>query len=851
MKRFSITLEDGTILDGTQEGEDPVMPTTAQLAVRGLRERMSSAGRALGQMRMLAKGRDAKAERWVTVGEGDTAKHIPIIEGKLGGGKAPPPEIAAKISETAPRDRILGLLKKAGKDEKFVEAYMDAHEDTDPETWQGYMEKMGATKEEARKLHADVEKTRKVEKQQNAAKNWKDEERRGFRSKPTAEFNHEVRERDELGIVPHIDNHAKAQKAARILAGLASKFPEVKAILDAGFVKGIHVRTKKDRGEADYNPYHKTINVDPDGEVYPNVIVHELGHAAEHFQNPYEQGDTWDNWKVGGTGNGPSMYGLHSPSEAFAEAFVVHLNNEHMDEWRKHSPKQASAMDGVMRGLRERSRALEKGFDSSEPRDSDGRWVASQIQAWVKDSGAEASSLLKPIYREKVSAGAHPITGHCYAASEAVFHATGGQERSPWRPHVIRHEEGTHWFLKHRDTGEVLDPTSEQFETPVPYTSGRATGFLTRIPSKHAQAILRGIGRGDAIEGAREYAVKVPSAWLTRRSAEKGFDSSEPRDSDGRWTVGTLFSIPSPRDHSPVPMRVTEVTPDRIRVNYADRAEGGVSMPRESMRHFVDDLSGRVMGTPNSADPRVNAVLRGEGEYLGKGDDGLAFRVGDRVVKVSTTVPYQPMNNYHRSPGDAQQRMLEQSRVHNEMHRLGIPGVLPVETVVHGDKAFQIQPHLDTKTKLSVEQLQAVRDSVEAMHAAGYAVNDQIQVGLKDGIPHQYDLGKVGPLKDGRAGKWQVEDDISHLRMLAADNGRDPNEVLSKWAGTTQDQVDAQWWLLEEASDASLQDLEMRDTLMQEAGDARDANLYLVKRNGGNMLAVFKRYHALVKRIAG
>ena len=195
--------------------------------------------------------------------------------------------------------------------------------------------------------------------------------------------------------------------------------------------------------------------------------------------------------------------------------------------------------------------------------------------------------------------------------------------------------------------------------------------------------------------------------------------------------------------------------------------------------------------------------------------------------------------------------MLEQSRVHNEMHRLGIPGVLPVETVVHGDKAFQIQPHLDTKTKLSVEQLQAVRDSVEAMHAAGYAVNDQIQVGLKDGIPHQYDLGKVGPLKDGRAGKWQVEDDISHLRMLAADNGRDPNEVLSKWAGTTQDQVDAQWWLLEEASDASLQDLEMRDTLMQEAGDARDANLYLVKRNGGNMLAVFKRYHALVKRIAG
>jgi len=332
---------------------------------------------------------------------------------------------------------------------------------------------------------------------------------------------------------------------------------------------------------------------------------------------------------------------------------------------------------------------------------------------------------------------------------------------------------------------------------------------------------------------------------------EKGFDSSEPRDSDGRWTVDTVFSIPSPRDHSPVPMRVTEVTPDRIRVNYADRAEGGVSMPRESMRHFVDDLSGRVTGTPNSADPRVNAVLRGEGEYLGRGDDGLAFRVGDHVVKVSTTVPYQPMNDYHRSPGDAQQRMLEQSRVHNEMHRIGIPGVLPIETRVHGDKAFQIQPHLDTKTKLSADQLHAVLAGVEAMHAAGYAVNDQIQVGLKDGVPHQYDLGKVGKLKEGLAGKWQVEDDISHVRMLVKDNGHNPDDVLSPWVGTTQDQVDAQWELLEDASDGILQDLEMRDVLMKEAADARDANLYLVKRNGGSMLDVFKRYHAIVKRIAG
>lgn len=35
--------------------------------------------------------------------------------------------------------------------------------------------------------------------------------------------------------------------------------------------------------------------------------------------------------------------------------------------------------------------------------------------------------LLRPKHREKVKAGAHPHTGHCYSASEACFHSHGGK----------------------------------------------------------------------------------------------------------------------------------------------------------------------------------------------------------------------------------------------------------------------------------------------------------------------------------------------------------------------------------------------------------------------------------------
>jgi hypothetical protein len=96
-----------------------------------------------------------------------------------------------------------------------------------------------------------------------------------------------------------------------------------------------------------------------------------------------------------------------------------------------------------------------------------------------------SDDLLKPEYRRLTNR--KPTTGHCYAASEALYHLLGP---AGFTPQNIRHEGASHWYLK-ADDGAILDPTADQFDTPVPYEAGRGKGFLTKQPSKRALEIIR------------------------------------------------------------------------------------------------------------------------------------------------------------------------------------------------------------------------------------------------------------------------------------------------------------------------------------------------------------------------
>ena len=83
--------------------------------------------------------------------------------------------------------------------------------------------------------------------------------------------------------------------------------------------------------------------------------------------------------------------------------------------------------------------------------------------------------------------------GNCYVASEALYHLLGGKSAG-WLPCVMQFGSDTHWFLRHKPTGLVLDPTVAQFGGRTPdYTKGRGTGFLTREPSKRAGELMNNI----------------------------------------------------------------------------------------------------------------------------------------------------------------------------------------------------------------------------------------------------------------------------------------------------------------------------------------------------------------------
>lgn len=112
--------------------------------------------------------------------------------------------------------------------------------------------------------------------------------------------------------------------------------------------------------------------------------------------------------------------------------------------------------------------------------------------------GALTDDLRKPQYRGRENC----LAGHCYVASEALYHLLGGK-KSGWKPMHVNHEGGPHWYLQHSLSGTIIDPTASQFTTPIPYENGRGKGFLTGDqPSKRTQVVLERVAKGPHIAKA-------------------------------------------------------------------------------------------------------------------------------------------------------------------------------------------------------------------------------------------------------------------------------------------------------------------------------------------------------------
>jgi hypothetical protein len=203
--------------------------------------------------------------------------------------------------------------------------------------------------------------------------------------------------------------------------------------------------------------------------------------------------------------------------------------------------------------------------------------------------------------------------------------------------------------------------------------------------------------------------------------------------------------------------------------------QGTATVPQESMQHFYSDMTGDVSYLKqhgSSGHAAVDNVIHGGGEFIGRGDDSVVWKSGDKVVKSGTTMPYHPMSGQwaHGLPHKAVERAQQQNDMSEEMRAAGVKGIPKQETVRHGDRMFTVREHLDIPDKLTEKQLLQARNHLKTMHDAGYAVNDQMQFGVgADGDVYHFDLGKADKTtkKNYHSGETDdASDDRKRMRDL-------------------------------------------------------------------------------------
>lgn len=259
------------------------------------------------------------------------------------------------------------------------------------------------------------------------------------------------------------------------------------------------------------------------------------------------------------------------------------------------------------------------------------------------------------------------------------------------------------------------------------------------------------------------YQEEMPGSHAKSAEAKSATTSAPP-------AVGDVMQFPAtPNGRRAFSLKVKSVDDNHAVLGFANNEGGDFKIPAESLKQYRDDMMGIVDVPAGSDIPEINAVAQGKAKLLGHGDDGMAFDAGDKIVKVSSVVPFHPINHVgQRTPEEAIEQARQQFQTAKEMYQAGIPGIPKQSVRQVGDKVFTVREKLDIPKKFTPEQVKQVRQSLDAMHRAGYTLNDDIQVGIgKDGKVYHFDTGKAA-----KAGHPDDYDDDSHkFERFAEANG--------------------------------------------------------------------------------
>ena len=104
-------------------------------------------------------------------------------------------------------------------------------------------------------------------------------------------------------------------------------------------------------------------------------------------------------------------------------------------------------------------------------------------------------NLLKSEYREQNKS--NPMYGHCYVATEALYHLLGEYRlNETFKPFQAKDENNiSHWWLQN-DVNEIIDITSDQYTSVgrlPPYINGRPRQFMFPSPSKRSRNVIESV----------------------------------------------------------------------------------------------------------------------------------------------------------------------------------------------------------------------------------------------------------------------------------------------------------------------------------------------------------------------
>lgn len=240
---------------------------------------------------------------------------------------------------------------------------------------------------------------------------------------------------------------------------------------------------------------------------------------------------------------------------------------------------------------------------------------------------------------------------------------------------------------------------------------------------------------------------------------------------------GDTVTIPASNTFGQFEAEITDEGEGRvgIRQKGSKDARPIAKMHRNQLPQFLDDLNGVIHGKPDSASESVNHVLAGKGKFLGRGNDGLAFDAGNgQVVKASSDIPFH-WNNGLRDNHEGRNILQNQVKVNEHLRAAGVPGLLPQELHEHGGRTFVTMPKVNTEAKLTPEHVQQLRNTLNKMHDAGYALKDLVQVGIDhEGNARIFDTGAAKKLdKNPTYARDDMRSDEHNLNYLIKKHGHD------------------------------------------------------------------------------